>query len=246
MIDEELEHRAAAAAKISVSAQEVEEALGRVAQQNKVSVEDLMSEAQKTGLDPRGYREEIRRQLLEAKLMNLKVQGRIRVSDEDVKASYRRLVVEERRSLSFRAAWVQIGTAPGAKATDVEAKHQLARTIAQQAKAGEDFSRLARSYSDDAKTRDKGGLLERMRPGSLPLEVDKALLSLDVGEVTSPLRYGGDFYVVKLMERDPSQLPPFSEAEVELQNRVYMEKMERAKRHWLDGLRKQAHVDMRL
>jgi peptidyl-prolyl cis-trans isomerase SurA len=67
-----------------------------------------------------------------------------------------------------------------------------------------------------------------------------------VGGVTEPVRIGRDFYVAKLVERADSTLPPYEDLEVELQNRVYVEKMEKTKRHWLDSLRKRTHVEIRL
>ena len=52
--------------------------------------------------------------------------------------------------------------------------------------------------------------------------------------------------IVKLIERQESSLPSFSEATEELNQRVYMEKMNEARRHWLEGLRRTTHVEVRL
>jgi len=46
--------------------------------------------------------------------------------------------------------------------------------------------------------------------------------------------------------RDASQLPTFEDARRELGDRVYMDKMGQARRSWLDGLRRQNHVEVRL
>jgi hypothetical protein len=50
MVDEELEQRAADQAKVIVAEREVEEALGRVAAQNGISVERLLAEAHRSGM----------------------------------------------------------------------------------------------------------------------------------------------------------------------------------------------------
>jgi peptidyl-prolyl cis-trans isomerase SurA len=246
MVDEELEHRAAARAHISVTAQEVEDALERVAEQNQVTVDQLVAEAQKTGLDGRGYREEIRRQLLESKLLNLKVQGRIRVTDEDTRALYHRLQLEARTQLEFNAAWIRIAVPSGSNAEQSLARRKLAEALAARAAKGEDFATLARTHSDDPQTRDAGGQLGPLKPGALPLAVDKALLALEVGAVAGPVKVKGDFFVVKLLSRAAETLPKREEALEELYNRVYLEKLELAKRRWLDSLRRQAHVEVRL
>ncbi|HTM46221.1 MAG TPA: peptidylprolyl isomerase [Polyangiaceae bacterium] len=246
MIDEEMEHRAAGRSHVTVTAQEVEDALGRVAQQNGVSVEQLIAEAGKTGLDAPAYREEIRRQLLESKLLNLKVQGRIRITEEDTKALYHRLQLEARTTLEFTAAWIKVAVPQAASTETVAAKRKAAEALFKRAAAGEDFAALARDNSDDAFTKQSGGQLGSLHPGALPPEIDKALIGLDVGEVGGPVRAHGDFYVLKLLTRAAEPLPKFSEAVGELQNRAYMEKLDQAKRRWLDGLRKQSHVEVRL
>jgi peptidyl-prolyl cis-trans isomerase SurA len=239
MVDEELQQRAANRARIVVAAQEVDQALARVAAQNGMPVEQLVAEARRTGLTEQQYRNEIRRQVLEAKLMNLRLQGRIRITEQDLRAAYRDLVMQERRRLAFRLAWVTIDTAR----TNAS---ELAERIAEQAQAGADFAELARRYSSDADTRKVGGLLPTQKPGSLPASLDRAALGLDVGEVSSPLRLGSHFVVLKLVERQQSQLPDFEEARSELGERVYLEKMTKARQHWLDGLRRRTHVEVRL
>jgi hypothetical protein len=54
------------------------------------------------------------------------------------------------------------------------------------------------------------------------------------------------FAVLELVEREESSLPAYDEARNELANRVYMEKMTQARRSWLDNLRRQQHVEVRL
>ena len=76
LVDEELEQRAAQQSKLAVTTKEVDEAMSRVASQNKISVEALVAEASKTGMNELSYRDELRRQLLEAKLINVRLQPR--------------------------------------------------------------------------------------------------------------------------------------------------------------------------
>jgi peptidyl-prolyl cis-trans isomerase SurA len=246
LVDEELQSREAARSNISVSAQEVETAIERVAKQNDVSEQQLFDEAQKSGLSPADYRQEIRRQLLDAKMLNLRTQGHMRVSEDDMRSAYHHLTQEERRKLEFRAAWIRMQIPPGSGPEDVEQVHQLAEQVAARARAGTDFAELAHSYSSDPTTRESGGLLAPMHAGDLPAEIDTALLGMEVGEVTSPIRQGDAWVVLKLVERAPSQLPDYEKAKPQLQARVYGEKMESARRQWLESLRKRTHVDIRL
>jgi len=69
---------------------------------------------------------------------------------------------------------------------------------------------------------------------------------MEPGEVSAPVRLGDAWLVLQLVERAPSQLPEYERAKPQLQTRVYAEKMDVARRQWLDSLRKRTHVDIRL
>lgn len=246
LVDEELQGREAARSNITVTAEEIQSALERVAKQNDVSVDQLFEEAQKNGLGVAEYRQEIRRQLLDAKMLNLRIQGRMRIGEDDMRNAYKRIAQEERKKLEFRAAWIRFQIPPGSGPAGAARQRDAATQVAARARAGADFSELAQTYSSDAATREQGGLLAPMRPGELPQDIDQALLGLEVGEVTEPLRLGDAWMVLKVIERGPSQLPEYEKAKPQLQTRVYAEKMDAARRQWLDGLRKRTHVDIRL
>jgi peptidyl-prolyl cis-trans isomerase SurA len=241
IVDEELEERAATQAKIVITAREIDQALERVAAQNKLTVEQMLLEARRAGMAEREYREELRRQLLEAKLISVRLQGRIRITDEDLRTLYRKLELEERQKLDVRAAWIVISGAGSAKE-----QRALAERVAEQARV-ENFAELARRHSDDPQTKERGGALGPMiAPSKLPPQLGRASLNLEVGETSAALKVGGDYVILKVLERAPTSLPSFEEARRELSERVYMDKMGTARRSWLDALRRQHHVDIRL
>ena len=239
IVDEELEERAAIQAKIAITSKEIDEAIGRVAAQNQMTPQKLLAEAARTGVTEAQYRDELRRQLLQAKLVNVRLQGRIRVTDEDLKLAYRKLVLEERQRLNLRVAWVRIPA--GADG----AGRALAERVAEAAHS-QDFAQLARQFSQDRATRDSGGQLPQNKLADLPVSVARASMQLEVGESSPPLRVDDDYVIVRVNSRDASQLPSFDEARRELGDRVYMDKMGQARRSWLDGLRRRNHVEVRL
>lgn len=245
LVDEELEQRAAIQAKVAVTPKEIEEALARVAAQNNVSVDRLFVEAKRTGLDEVAYREELRRQLLQTKLINVRLQGRIRVSEDDLRMAYQRLVMEEREKLSFRVAWVLVGVRQGTPPRDIAERRKLAERVAREAQSG-DFAALAAQYSDDPSTRNAGGVLPATHLPELAPTLRRIVSSLEVGAPSAVINVPSGFAVLKLLEREESSLPTFDEARNELANRVYMEKMTQARRSWLDNLRRQQHVEVRL
>ena len=77
MIDDRLEEQAADKARISVSLDEVDNAIRNIAAQGKIDSRALIGEAKKQGLTEQDYRDELRRQVLEGKLVQLRVRGRV-------------------------------------------------------------------------------------------------------------------------------------------------------------------------
>jgi peptidyl-prolyl cis-trans isomerase SurA len=241
IVDEELMEKAASLAKVNITPTEIDEALKRVAQQNKMTVEQVVSEAERAGMPESKYREELRRQLLEAKLLNVRLQGRIRITDEDLRAAYQKIESEERQQLNVRLAWIVIR---GSNHSAAEAR-KLADEAVTRART-EDFAAVARALSEDTVTRAHGGAMNKALPSALPPDISKSSLALAVGQVSLPIRSGGDFVIIKVLERDASNLPDFETSKRELGERVYMDKMAQARRTWLDNLRRQQHVEVRL
>jgi peptidyl-prolyl cis-trans isomerase SurA len=246
MVDDRLEQIAADRAKITVSAEEIERALGIIASREKISVERLLSEVgPNLGLSVQEYRDEVRRQILEEKLISLRVLPRIRITPEDVRIGYQQLQRKERRQLGYRAQWIVLRVPPGSSPEAREERRRLAERLVAEARAGADFGDLARRYSDDSRTRNEGGDLKHAKPGELAAPVEDVALVLEVGEVSAPFVFGTDFVILHVAERDPSTLPPLAQAQDEVAARVFGDRRDKAKRQWLDELKKSVHVDVR-
>jgi peptidyl-prolyl cis-trans isomerase SurA len=253
MVDEQLEAQQAERAHITVSNDEIEAGMRNVADREGMTVEQLVREATQIGTTPQEYSSEVRRQILQVKLLQLRVKSRIRITDDEVNATYARQVRLDRRRLGYRMAWVVLrvpdGSSPAARAD----RHDLAERIAATARAGTDatgrpvdFSTLARSFSDDSGSRGSGGDLGWHKPGDLAKAVEDELIKMDVGQVSEPFAYKDAIVVMKVLEREPSQLPPLAEAREEVAQRSYNEQMEKVRKQWLQELRRGVHVDSRL
>jgi peptidyl-prolyl cis-trans isomerase SurA len=171
--------------------------------------------------------------------MNLRLQGRVRVSEDEMRAAYRKLVLEERKQLPFRIATIVMDAGDASRRARAE-------KIATRARAGEDFAKLVQRHSTDTSSATTGGLLPAMQPGKLPPALDRAVLDLEAGEVAAPVRVGDRWIIAQLVERGASKLPSYDVARPELQQRVYVQKMDSARQHWLENLRRRTYVDIRL
>jgi peptidyl-prolyl cis-trans isomerase SurA len=253
MVDDRVEQQAAERAHLSVTAEEIDSGVKNVASQQGLTVDRLIEEATKNGMSRQEYRDEVRRQILEGKLLQLRVRSRVRITEEDVRTTYAKLVRSERQRLGYRLAWIVLRVPAGASAAVRADRQELADRIAATARAGVDghgnrveFADLAASFSDDTPTRMRGGDLGRRKPGELAQPIEEEAHKLDVSGVSLPFQFKNDIVIIKVVGRDPSELPSMEDARDELMQRAYSEQMERARRQWIAELRQRTYVDIRL
>lgn len=116
-----------------------------------------------------------------------------------------------------------------ANASEVQAKAVLAKIddIAKQARAGADFSALAKKYSQDSATAAQGGDLGVVRPGVLPKTLESAVFAMNKpGEISQPVRTSFGYHLVKLTSYTPEKRRPFAEVRKDLVQLVRQRKGE--------------------
>lgn len=82
------------------------------------------------------------------------------------------------------------------------AKKKQAEEILEKAKSGEDFAELAKTYSDDPGSKDKGGLYEGVDKGMMQPEFENAALALEPGKIDENLvetPFG--YHIIKLVKK---------------------------------------------
>jgi peptidyl-prolyl cis-trans isomerase SurA len=258
MVEEELEGQAADRAHINVTADELDNAFRNIAGAQGLTVGKLFEDARaRSGLSEQDYREEIRRQILEGKMLQLRVKGHLRLTEDDVRSTYEKVVRDERRHLDFHPAWIVLRILPGSSPEAIAERRRLAAEIAARARRGEDFASLARRYSDDVATREAGGDLGNRSPQGSPAavagrrpvmapELEAALMTMEPGQVAEPMRAGDAVVVMKLVSRAPSHYTTLEAARDEMIQRAQAEVLDKAKRKWLEELRRRTHLEVRL
>ncbi len=88
--------------------------------------------------------------------------------------------------------------------TDAEAR-ALAEEIRQRILAGEDFATLAQEYSSDTASGAAGGDLGWFGRGSMVAPFEEAAFSLEVGEISEPIRSDFGYHIIEVLEKDANR-----------------------------------------
>jgi len=99
-------------------------------------------------------------------------------------------------------------------ADDAKIKAQ-AEDLLKQVRGGADFAALAKKYSEDPGSKDKGGVYEGVQHGQMVAEFDKACFTLKPGQSDLvKTQYG--YHVIQVMAHHDARLKPFAEVKTEL------------------------------
>lgn len=112
-----------------------------------------------------------------------------------------------------RAAHILVKIVDG----DREAAYRTVEKIRARAIAGEDFAKLAKEYSADKVTADKGGELGFFTASVMDPAFAKAAFALaKPGDISEPVLTRFGYHLIRLEARTPAQLRPFEEVEPEI------------------------------
>ncbi len=90
------------------------------------------------------------------------------------------------------------------KQADKEALEKI-EAIYQRAKNGEDFASLARQYSEEKGSKDKGGELGFLPRGRMLKEFEEQLADLQLNEVSKPFKTKFGYHILKYTDKKPAE-----------------------------------------
>ena len=143
--------------------------------------------------------EQTRAELLTNRYLQMQVSQMqpVPVSEEEIRETFE----AQKQALGNRPATISLKQVvltpqPSADAR-LMAEEEAAQALSR-ARSGEDFARLAREYSDDPGTRDRGGELGWVGKGELVPEFESALFAMNVGDVSDIVETPFGFHIIQL------------------------------------------------
>ena len=246
LIDNQLIEQTAQELRITVSQSEIDSALENQIAEQGITKKKFISYIQSQGMDENAYRKLVlRSQILRYKVVGLK-SGGPKVMEEDAKAFYNQQILSIMTSATFKIAHIFIAVPENADVVEVSKQKEKANSIAIKAKsAGADFAEYARKYSEDDATAESGGVLGKFKHGELPTEIDKVLMYLEEGEVSSPVRSDKGFHLIKMLKKKTPKVKPFDEVKNEILNDLINEELNRQVEIMLKEGRRNIYIEVK-
>jgi peptidyl-prolyl cis-trans isomerase SurA len=141
-----------------------------------------------------------------------------KVYPKPVKTSYGYHIIKvtDRRPIKYkiRASHILIKIKKVNGKLDTASAKARADSVYQKLKAGEDFAKLAKEYSDDKGSAVKGGDLGFFQRRMMVKPFDEAAFNLKKGEFSKPVETKFGFHIIKVTDIEP--LPPFDKMKEKL------------------------------
>lgn len=243
LIDDELILIQARELKLTVASDEIDKSIDSIKRDNNLTDAQLMEALAAQGMTMAAYRQDVKRQILRYRVLQIAVGAKIAISDREVQSYYDRYV--RGSEIEVRAAHIFLAIPPGADAGAVLEREQAAAELRRRVEAGEDFAALARSYSEDPATRDEGGDLGYFGKDLLPKAIEEVVFAMRVGEVRGPIRADRGFHVLQLIDRREKPAQPLEDLQEDIRNRLRQKVVEKETRTYLNELRGRILVDVR-
>lgn len=238
LIDERLLEQEARKLSISVLSSDVERAIENVQRQNGLNDADFWEAVSGQGFSPEQYKADVRRQLLRLKVINQKVRSRINVTEEDVRRTYEDTLRQAKRSASFHVSHVFLPVEGDSvtKLAQVRAKAEALRAT------------LTADNFASAMDEHGGGELGWVSQGDLPDVLSDALLSLDPGKISAPVRGPAGMHIFLLHERKLGEdaVGDYEKTKAELYRQMVDQAMAKQEVAYLEELRKQSLITRKL
>jgi peptidyl-prolyl cis-trans isomerase SurA len=185
---------------IRIDELQVDRAVQRVVQNNNMSLADFRRALERDGISFQAWREDLREQMVLARVREREVDDRIQVSDTEIDLFIAEMQAKPDTRVEYQISHILVRVPEQASPERIEAARARAQKALAEARAGADFATLAASYSD-APDALQGGAVGWRSHDRLPELFSGALGRMQPGAVSEVLRSPAGFHLLKLNER---------------------------------------------
>ena len=206
LITERVQLQFAKETGVRVDDTQLDKALQRIAEQNKLSLESFRAAVERDGVSFARFREEIRNEIILGRLREREVDNKTVVTDSEVDNFLNTRATQLGGEEEFNLAHILVRVPEQASPEQVQEKRGRAEQALSAIKNNANFAQVAASFSD-APDAMQGGQLGWRAGSRLPTLFVEVLTKLPPGESSAILRSPNGFHILKLIERRGKDSP---------------------------------------
>jgi peptidyl-prolyl cis-trans isomerase SurA len=206
LITDTLQLQYAAQTGLKVDDNQLDKTIGRIAEQNQLSLAEFTEALAKDGVSMTKFRADIRNEITLARLREREVDGRVNVSESEIDNFLTSQAANNENQDEYEIAHLLIRTPEEGATEDIQkAKIKVDKALSE-LNGGVSFAKVSASYSD-APNALEGGSLGWKSAAQMPALFLDALKAMKVGDVSAPLRSPNGFHVLKLNNKRGGNSP---------------------------------------
>jgi peptidyl-prolyl cis-trans isomerase SurA len=245
IVAEKLLAAQAAALQLEVTDQQVAAAIEDIKTRNHFDDDALAHALGEQGLDLPTFRAQIRRELETYQVLQQRVRGKVKVSDEDLRSYYQSHPQEFGGEDELRVRHIFLPLPEDAGKADEARARAAGEKVLQRLRTGEDFAKVAREVSKGPSAPD-GGDLGWLRRGTIQKALEDAAFALKDGQISGLVRAGPGLHILKVEERRRGGERSFEDAKEEIRTRLLDEQVAQTRQQYLEELRRGAAIEVKI
>ena len=182
---------------IQVNDADVDQAVARIAEQNKISLEQLRQSLEHDGFSFEEFRKTMRDEITVQRFRQRFVQSRVQVTETEIDIA---LASDSLKTGEVRLSHILIGVRDGATAAQIETARARADSVVKEINDGLSFAQAAIKYSEGQQALE-GGDLGWRKYEEVPSAFADLVAGMKKGEVAQPLRGPSGFHILKLVDQ---------------------------------------------
>jgi len=245
LIDKLLIEQRAGELDVTVSMDEIDAAIQSVADSNHLDLESFKGRLVAEGFSLEEYKNRLKWQILQSKLINYEIRSKIVVTDERARQYYKKQYSIADGADGYHIFQIGLQWGDGKQYETKEQAVAQAEDIKKRAQKGQSFSELARLFSTLPSAAD-GGDLGVFKKDELATYMKETVLALKPGDI-SPVLETSDHIVqilklLSIKSGDTVELAPFESVKEEIIHILQEDEMKKQFDRWVKDIREQAYI----
>ncbi|WP_370662317.1 peptidylprolyl isomerase [Massilia varians] len=185
---------------VRVDDRRLDATIARIAENQKMSVQEMRNQMEKEGLPFGQFREDIRNEIMMQQLREHEVDSKIQVSEAEIDTYLAASKAAAADRVEMNLAQILVAVPENASPEQIAARRARAEEVARQLRTGADFAKMAATYSD-APDALKGGEIGWRDPDRLPEIFATQLRKLKPGQVTPIIKTNVGFHILRMADQ---------------------------------------------